>query len=307
MIISASYRTDIPAFYGDWFRSRLDAGYCLVENPYSGQPYRVSLRREDVEGFVFWTKNTGPFLPHLAELRRRGYPFLVLYSIKGYPRALERAVVDTHRAVEHMKHLATEYGPRVPVWRYDPIVFSSVTTADFHRRNFERLARALEGISDEVTTSFVNIYQKSRRNLDAAARADGFRWFDPADEVKLALVKDLLEIARACRMQLSICAQRQYLIPGAADAHCVDAVRLSDVAGQDIAARIKGHRDGCSCFASRDIGAYDSCVHGCVYCYAVQRPDAARQQYRRHDPSGEFLIEKHNAETRSLRATDELV
>jgi hypothetical protein len=306
MIISASYRTDIPAFYGDWFRSRLDAGYCPVENPYSGQPYRVSLRREDVEGFVFWTKNAGPFLPHLAEVRRRGYPFLVLYSINGYPRALERAVVDARRAVEHMKYLAAEYGPRVPVWRYDPIVFSSVTTADFHRRNFERLARALEGVSDEVAISFANIYQKSRRNLNAAARAAGFRWFDPADEIKLALVKDLLDIARAHRMQLSVCAQRQYLIPGAADARCVDAVRLSDVAGEDITARSKGHRDGCGCFASRDIGAYDTCVHGCVYCYAVQHPAKSRQLYRQHEPAGEFLVEKHNTETRSPRAAEEL-
>src|SRR5512145_694388 len=183
MIISASYRTDIPAFYGDWFNHRLDASYCLVENPYSGVPYRVSLKREDVDGFVFWTKNVGPFFPTLAELTRRGYPFLVLYSLNGYPRTLERAVVNAERAVEHLKRVAAEFGPRVPVWRYDPIVFSSETPADFHRRNFERLARLLEGISDEVAISFANIYQKSRRNLDVASRDFGFAWEDPADEI----------------------------------------------------------------------------------------------------------------------------
>lgn len=306
MIISASYRTDIPAFYGDWFINRLDAGYCLVENPYSSQPYRVSLKREDVDGFVFWTKNAGPFLPKLAEIHRRGYPFIVLYSLNGYPRALEHAVVESRRAVEHLKQLAGDYGPRVPVWRYDPIVFSSITPPDFHRQNFARLARALQGATDEVAVSFANIYQKSRRNMDAAGRQFGFTWNDPADDVKRALVQDFLDIARAHGMQLSVCAQRQYLIPGAADARCVDAVRLSDVAGYDVTARAKGHRDGCGCFASRDIGAYDTCPHGCVYCYAVQNPAKARQHYQQHDVTGEFLIEKHNLETQRLRDTERL-
>lgn len=306
MIISASYRTDIPAFYGDWFLNRLDAGYCLVENPYSGQPYRVSLKRGDVDGFVFWTKNAGPFLPKLAELARRGYPFIVLYSINGYPRALEHSVVESRRAVEHIKQLADTYSPRVPVWRYDPIVFSSQTTPDFHRANFERLARALEGLADEVAISFANIYQKSRRNMDAAGEQYGFTWDDPEDAAKLALVADLLDIARAHRMQLSVCAQREYLIPGAADARCVDAARLSDVAGYDVTAKAKGHRDGCGCYASRDIGAYNTCVHGCVYCYAVQNPAAARQHYRQHDANGEFLTEKHNTETQRFRDAERL-
>lgn len=290
MIISASYRTDIPAFYGDWFQNRLDTGYCLVENPYGGKPYRVNLKREDVDGFVFWTKNVGPFLPRLAEAARRQYPFIVLYSLNGYPRSLERAVIEARRAVEHMRRLAGDYGPRVPVWRYDPIVFTSQTPPDFHRANFAWLAGLLEGVTDEVMISFASIYQKSRRNLDAAARQAGFTWQDPPDDEKRALAADLLEMARAHGMQLSVCAQREYLVPGAADARCVDAARLSDVAGWDITARAKGHRDGCGCFASRDIGAYDTCPHGCVYCYAVQHPARARQQYRHHNPESEFLV-----------------
>lgn len=289
MIVSASYRTDIPAFYGRWFLNRLAAGYCLVHSPYGGAPYRVSLRPEDVDGFVFWTKNLGPFWPALAELRRRGLPFIVQYSVTGYPRQLEGAVVAAARSVEHLRRLAGDCGPRVPVWRYDPIVTTTLTPADFHRRTFERLATALEGVVDEVVISFAQIYQKTRRNLDAAARRAGFGWADPPADAKRVLLADLAAMAAARGMRLSLCGQRQLLGEGVADARCVDAVRLSDVAGRDLTAGARGHRPACGCFASRDIGAYDTCPHGCIYCYAVQTPARARAGWRAHDPAGEFL------------------
>ena len=149
MIVSASYKTDIPAFYGAWFRNRLDAGYCKVLNPYSNRAQRVSLARDDVSAFVFWTKNVGPFLGTLAEVRRRGYPFVVQYSITGYPRPLEPHVVPAAASVRHMRMLCDLYGPRSAVWRYDTIVFSSVTPPRFHLRTFERLcrdARLLRGL-----------------------------------------------------------------------------------------------------------------------------------------------------------------
>jgi hypothetical protein len=277
MIISASYRTDIPAFYGEWFMTRLDAGYCLVANPYSNQPYRVSLRREDVDGFIFWTKNLGPFMNYLTQIRKRGYPFIIQYTITGYPRALEFSVVDAQRAIEHMKVVAGTYGPRTAVWRYDTIVFSSLTPPDFHRRNFERLARALQATTDEVVISFAQIYQKTRRNMNWAARHFGFTWEDPPDVVKCTL-----------------CGQRQFLTPGIADARCIDAWRLADVAGTPIATGSKGHRRGCGCHASRDIGAYDTCPHGCVYCYAVQRRTLAQRRYRAHNPDDQFLYAPSN-------------
>ena len=118
MLISASYRTDIPTFYGTWFMNRLRAEYCMVRNPYSGKPYRVSLARQEVDGFVFWTKNLGPFLPHLGEIRDRGFPFVIQYSINGYPRQLEHAVVDPLRSAAHLHQIAAEFGPKTCVWRH---------------------------------------------------------------------------------------------------------------------------------------------------------------------------------------------
>ena len=198
--------------------------------------------------------------------------------------------LTTERAVSHMRLLATNYDPRVAVWRYDPILFTSVTPPDFHRQTFARLAQALEGATDEVVVSFAQLYRKTQRNLDRAAAHAGFTWEDPDAAVKRSLATELARIARAHGMQLTLCAQRALLTPGVAEAHCVDAARLAAVAGRPIAARLKGNRPDCLCYQSRDIGAYDACPHGCSYCYAVQNREAARRRYAAHDPDGEPLF-----------------
>jgi hypothetical protein len=290
MIISASYKTDIPAFYGEWFINRLRAGYCMMLNPYNRRAYRVDLTPEAADGFVFWTKNLGPFLSVLEEVHQRGYPFVVQYTITGYPRALESSVIDAQRAVEYFRQVAATYGPRVAVWRYDTIVFSSITPLDFHLRNFEHLAQALQGSTDEVVISFAQIYQKAKRNMNKAATQHNFTWEDPPDEVKHDLASKLAQIAQTYGMQISMCGQRQFVAPGIVDASCVDIVRLSDIAGKPIIAAKKSHRAKCGCFASKDIGEYDTCPHGCVYCYAVQNRELARQNYKAHDPRNEFLL-----------------
>ena len=289
MIISASYKTDVPTFYGKWFINRLNAGYCKMVNPYNRRVYRVGLTREDVDGFIFWTKNLGPFMDKLTVVHGRGYPFIVQYTINAYPRTLEFSVVDAKRSIEHMKVVAEKYGPRVAVWRYDTIVFTSLTTADFHRRNFEVLARALEGTTDEVVVSFAQIYKKTLQNMNWAAKEFGFTWEDPPDELKFSLAAELAQMAEARGMQLTMCSQRQYLAPGVRDARCVDANRLSELAGRPIIAKLKGNRTDCGCYASRDIGEYDTCPHGCVYCYAVLNRELAQKHFKEHDPESEFL------------------
>lgn len=290
MIISASYKTDIPAFYGRWFLNRLNAGYCKMVNPFNRhQISTISLRRADVDGFVFWTKNIGPFLSVLREVHNRAFPFIVQYAINGYPRALESRVVDAQQSVAHMKSLAADYGSKVCVWRYDTIVFSSLTDFGFHQRNFERLAADLEGVTDEVVVSFAQVYKKTLRNLDSAAQEHGFSWEDPSSEEKRKLLVELRDMAKARKMNLTVCSQPGLVVEGTAEARCVDARRITEVSGRLVSAELKGARKECGCFYSRDIGDYDTCPHGCVYCYAVNRRELALQRYREHDPEGEFL------------------
>ena len=121
MIVSASYRTDIPAFYARWFLARLREGRCRVANPYGGSGYEVSLTPDAVDGFVLWTRNLRPLLPDLDAVRLVA-PFVVQFTVTGYPRALETSVIAAADAVAQMGELRRRFGPRVAVWRYDPIV-----------------------------------------------------------------------------------------------------------------------------------------------------------------------------------------
>ena len=241
----------------------------------------------NADGFVFWTRNIGPFLPVLSELHAAGTPFFVQYTITGYPTELERAVTDAARSVAHCRALADAYGGRAVVWRYDPILISDLTPADWHRRTVRRLAGELAGVCDEVVTSFAQIYRKTERNLADAARRHGFAWRDPEDDEKRALLADLAEIAGDRGMALTLCTQPHLQVAGTTPSRCIDAERLSDVAGHPIRSRTKGNRPGCLCAESRDIGAYDTCPHGCVYCYAVRHGDVARRAYKGHDPTAD--------------------
>jgi hypothetical protein len=289
MIVSVSYRTDIPAFYADWFLARLAAGACMVANPYGGPAYRVALSGPEAEGFVFWTRNVAPFRQALEAVAARGLPFVVQYTITGYPRALEPSVIAAERSVALVRELANRYGPRAVVWRYDPLFITSVTPPAWHRETFAGLAAALAGATDEVVLSFAHVYRKTRVNTERAARRHGFTWRDPGAGEKRALLAELAGLARSHGLRASLCAQPELLGGGLEGARCIDAGRLSDLAGRAIEAETKGNRPGCLCARSRDLGAYDTCPHGCVYCYAVSRPQLAKRRHRAHDPARDRL------------------
>lgn len=290
MIISASYKTDIPTFYGEWFVRRLRAGFCMMINPYNRKAIRVALDRASVTGFVFWTKNVHPFLGHLPEVRDRGFPFVVQHTINRYPRALETSVADVERMIQAAWSVRDQFGPQALVWRYDTILDSSLTPVEFHVENFRWLASRLKGATNEVVISFAQIYKKTERNLTEAGRELGFQWRDPGADEKRQLARRLVEIARESGLQLTICSQRDLLVEGAGDAKCVDVHRMERVAGATFQARLKGNRKECGCFESRDIGEYDTCPHGCRYCYAVQSREVALRRYQDHDPDSDFLF-----------------
>ena len=290
MIVSASYRTDIPAFYGRWFMNRLEAGFCRVTNPYGGAPSTVPLTRAAVDGFVFWSRNLAPFLVPLDEVKRRGFPFILQTTITGYPRALEASVPAAAHAAAQLRAAPERFGSRATVWRYDPILLTSITETDWHFANFVRLAGELRGATDEVVVSFADFYAKTATNLAAAAERHGFSWRDPDPEEKRALLRRLASVAAENGMALTLCTEPALVGPVVRAARCIDAERLSDIAGRPVVAREKGNRPGCACAESRDIGAYDSCPQGCVYCYAVRNRTAVQRNRARHDAEGEALI-----------------
>ena len=208
-------------------------------------------------------------------------------------------MIPEARGLEQLRRLVVEHGGRTAVWRYDPVFATDLTPPCWHRETFARLAEALTGVVDEVVLSFAQVYAKTKRNTERAAARHGFTWQDPPEEEKRSLLGELSEIARSQGLRPSLCSQPDLLGDGSLfggpdPARCIDAERLSAVAqswGLDdkLAARVKGNRPGCLCSESRDIGAYDTCPHGCTYCYAVRTSDRAKAYRRRHDPQVERL------------------
>ena len=194
-----------------------------------------------------------------------------------------------------MRRLRQRFGPRAVVWRYDPVVLAEpLLDAGWHTGNFRALARHMAGLTDEVVVSFMQPYAKTRRHLAPLAASGNLVWRDPALSEQAALVRELSGIAHRHGLRLTLCTQPALAeTAGLPAAACIDAARLSDVAGHAIPHRIKGNRPGCLCAESRDIGGYDTCPHGCLYCYAVGDHAAARRYRRRHDPTAQSLTPGH--------------
>jgi hypothetical protein len=298
MIVSASRRTDIPAFYADWLMGRIEAGYCLVRNPFDARSLRrVSLEPDDIDFLVLWTRDPRPLAPHLRELEGRGLRFYFQMTITGYPSAIEPGSPPLDEAIGALRDISDRIGPDRALWRYDPIVLARGLDADFHKRNFERIAAALEGNTRRVTLSVVDEYSGTRSRL-AAAGFPGASFELPDYE---SLLADIASTARARGMRPVSCAERSELASlGLEAGSCVDRGLAAalwpapdrgqvsfDFEGEfeetaregsvgaalhRAASRVGGkdpcQRAACLCAKSVDIGAYGTCPRGCAYCYA---------------------------------------
>lgn len=286
-IISASRRTDIPAIYMPWFMNRLQAGSVDYPNPFGGQMCTISLRAEDVHSIVFWSKNCSPLLPNLDELEQRGYRFYCHYTITGAPRALEPRVPDWQQAAHVFRELSQRTSPRHVLWRFDPIVFTDELGADFYIDRFRRLADALSGATRRCYFSFATYYGKVTRQLQQAH----IRFFDPPLAEKRALIEKMADIAGEHGITLYACCQDTLVAERVQKAHCVDGDLLAELfPDRPLVSQARPTREQCGCVASRDIGMYDTCPHGCVYCYANQSHLAALSRFRAHKPEGNMLV-----------------
>lgn len=292
MIISASRRTDIPAFYTDWLTERLRAGYCIVPNPVRpDQESRISLRPGDVDALVFWTRNAAPLLPHLDELDAAGYRCYFLYTVLDYPRELDPFVPPAAEAVRTVRALAARVGPERIAWRYDPIVFSNRTDAARHVRAFGALAQALAGATQRCIVSLVDPYRKAAPRLRALAdNGLHIEAWDPGRHG--AALAEMARLAARHGMQIQSCAEHADLEPfDIPPGKCVDDAVLLRACGVKAPARKDpSQRKACRCVASRDIGMYDTCVFGCRYCYATSGLETARRRHAGHSPRAERLV-----------------
>ncbi len=271
-IISASRRTDIPAFHTDWFVNALIQRKLSYREPFSGAMRNVSLKPEEIHSIVFWSRDYSKLIPRLPCIKEMGYCFSFHLTITGHPRIFDRNVIDVEDAIEQAKTLARLSSPDHVFWRYDPLIISDITEGDHLIERFASLAQKLKGITNRCYLSFAQYYGKVKRNLQRLERETGIRCYDPPLEKKLSIAKRISEIAAENGMRVYSCCC-DYLVGGRIEkAHCIDGDLLRQLFPErSLIGKGRPTRKGCGCFESRDIGTYNTCSHGCVYCYANTR------------------------------------
>lgn len=286
MIISASRRTDIPAFYGKWFLERLRAGFAYVRNPFRPrQVTRVELHPELVDCIVFWTKNPAPLLSDLDSITDLGYNFYFQFTLTPYDRTIEGNLPEKKVLVRTFQELAARIGPARVVWRYDPIILSEDLTIAKHVELFAQLAAELKDSCERCVISFLDFYAKTKRNT----RGLGFLPIGPEDMEVLG--REPAAVARSAQMEICTCSEAVDLSPwGVKPGKCIDDELVSRITGRSLSLkRDRNQRASCGCVESIDLGAYNTCLHQCRYCYANADHAAAKANWTRHDPAAPLL------------------
>lgn len=287
MIISASRRTDIPAFYSDWLLHRLKEGYCYVKNPYHAK--RVSiipLTPDKVDCIVFWTKNAAPILEKLTCITEMGYPFYFQFTITGYDQTVEKGLPPKAQLLDTFKRLSDKIGARRIIWRYDPIFITPKFTVAHHLETYAKMASVLEGYTERSVFSYIDFYPQ--RGKSAASMG-----ISPLEQTMMhQLAAGFSKIAYAHRMQLFTCAEEidlsVYKIKHAA---CIDQALIASILDCSLKVeRDKNQRPFCSCIESVDIGSYNSCAHQCTYCYATGSLAAVTREMQNHVITSPLLI-----------------
>lgn len=290
MIVSASRRTDIPAFYSDWFFNRLREGFSLVRNPMNvHQISQITLTKDVVDCFVFWTKNPALMLTYHSEDLKRldsDIPFYFQFTVNPYDKSIEPGIPEKKHIFDTFITLSKLIGKEKIIWRYDPIIFTDKLSFDYHVKYFEYIAKVLAPYTNKCVISFLDFYKKTERNMA------NIQFYDPSISQKLELSKRLFDIASSLRLKLVTCAEMLDLSSiGIRHGQCIDSGLIAHLCGGKVlAAKDKNQRKECGCIESVDIGAYNTCRHGCLYCYANFSHETVEKHCRLHNPNSPLLF-----------------
>lgn len=285
MILSVSRRTDIPAFYWEWFLNRVQAGFVDVRNPMNvHQVSRINIRPEVVDCIVFWTKNAGNVIQHLDQLKEYNYYFQ--YTINPYNKLIEGNVPTKKNIIENFRVLSDIIGSKRVVWRYDPILLTGNMNIEYHLRYFEELAKRLQGYTQRCVISFVDLYKKTVSNTrDLMMR-------EPTDNEMHVLAQKLSMIAKKYKMEVLSCSENIDLdAEGVRHGCCIDRDLIEDIVGYRIDIKKDANqRKECGCVQSIDLGAYNTCLHACKYCYANFNNAKVHTLSQMHNPLSTLLV-----------------
>lgn len=284
MIISASRRTDIPALYSDWFINRLNSGYLYVKNPMNSmQVSKVIFTPETVDCIVFWTKNPAPMLDKLKQIKN--IPYYFHFTVTAYDSQIEKNLPAKNTVVDTFKKLSDITGPDRIIWRYDPVFFTSEFDTAKHQLVFEHLAESLSGFTHTCMFSYLTPYNKCKKNMRHLC------YTIPGIQDGISFALTLSSIAKSQNITLKSCAMiNEFSDAGIVRGRCIDPDLVESISGRTINHRKDpSQRDHCLCAYSIDIGAYNTCTNGCIYCYANYDPAMACKNQALHNPGSELL------------------
>lgn len=287
-IISISRRTDIPAFYTDWLITRLREGYTFVRNPYSKESLYVSLRPEDILGMVFWSKDFSPLLSRIEEIEKVTKNLFFHFTITGLSKEIEMNTPPSGDAIRDLIFISRRYSSEHVIWRFDPICVTDRISLEEHTNAFLRCAEALKGYVHTCYISFVNPYPKVVRNFQRYTTHELINL--PLEERRI-YARGLASLAEQYGIQLYACCNDYLLSDNIHKGSCINRNHLAHVWGLGGIGyeRPSPTRKECACTRSIDIGAYDTCPHGCIYCYANMDKDKALYFYKFQDPDWNAL------------------
>lgn len=292
MILSVSRRTDIPNYYSDWFFNRIKEGYLYVRNPINiHQISKIDLSPEVIDCIVFWTKNPENMMKRLEELKE--YKYYFQFTLTGYGKDVEPGLPDKRRElIPTFQRLSEKIGKDKVIWRYDPILINQKYTMEYHLRAFEKIAGSLSGYTEKVVISFVDLYQKTKRNtVDLNMQ-------QITDKDMLRLAEKLAYISKKNKLMIESCAEQMELQEmGVVYGSCIDQRLLERIIGCRLqGGKDKNQRKECGCFESIEVGAYNTCQNGCKYCYANFNNEKVKRKAERYDAKAPLLCDSVGAD-----------
>jgi len=287
MIISASRRTDIPAFYSEWFYNRVKEGFVYVKNPINPkQISKISLKPDVVDCIVFWTKNPKKIIPDLKIIDDLGIAYYFQFTLNSYDQKIEPNVPLKKGIIDTFINLSERIGKNRVIWRYDPILLTEKITIGYHIKYFEYLASKLHRHTNKCIISFIDFYKKCQRNLKPV------NLIEFKEQIRHQLAEAMKSIAGKYDLAIETCSEEIELSSiGITHGKCIDDELVEELCrGKIRIEKDKNQREACGCVTSIDIGAYNTCKHGCLYCYANYNRDIVLKNFEKHNPTSPLLF-----------------
>ena len=284
MILSIDFRTDIPAFYGEWLMNRFKEGYVYFRNPaYPQTIHKIILDKEHIEGIMWCSKDYLPIIHELHTITDK-FPSIFHYTITGYGKDIEPNVPELSQQIYTFKELSERYSKEKVIWRFDPIFYTKNIKEEQTLERFEYICKELHNYTDRVVINFVSPYEKVKKHMPEMIIL--------TNNQKKDLILKMLNICKRYNFKLQTCGSGLQFknLEGVEITGCLDEHALNLMGIYPKNPKRNELPWGCLCYPNTCIGEYNTCLHKCKYCYASYDFDECDKNFQKHDPKSPLLI-----------------